>query len=358
MTEQNLLSQLNQLQQEATRPLRTDQDALLKDFHEDQEHEGTLAMKVLSIAGAFFATSLFLIFLFLFELDSQIALMVIGALMLAGGYLFCRRDFLGVVGEAFGVALVVCGLPVLLIGVSEVIDDESGMALLALVLAGVILLLMENSIVTFLATVTMGGCLLFLTHDGFDRFGAHLYVGFMAVLLTGWVHFEAQTLKSSDLICRRYDGIRIGLILALLIGAGYLSDFRFWNDLPRLPNWYASVALIPLTLWLVYQLLEQFAVADTKRWLYLIGLSVLLLPTIFAPALSATLLCLLLAWRAGYKTGTGLAVIALIYFISRYYYDLNLSLLTKSIILTTSGSLFLLAWALLRKKISPHEANI
>ena len=358
MTEQNLLSELRQLEQETARPLRTNRKALLKDFHEDQEHEGTLAMKVLSIVGAFLATGFFVGFLFMLGIDSQVFIGLLGGLMLVGGYVFCRRDFLGVMGEAFGVALVVCGFPLLLVGVAEAINDESGMAFFAFLLAGAVLLLMENSIVTFLATVTMGGCLLFLTHDGFDRFGAHLYVGFVAIFLTGWVHFEAWVLKSSDLVCRRYDGIRIGLIVALLIGAGYLSDFRFWNELPRLPNWYASVVLVPLTLWLVYQLLEQFAVADTKRWLYLTGLSVLLLPTIFAPALSATLLCLLLAWRAGYKTGTGLAVIALIYFISRYYYDLNLSLLTKSIILTASGSLFLLAWALLHKKISLHEANV
>lgn len=331
---------------------------MLKDFHEDQEHEGTLAMKVLSIVGAFLATGFFVGFLFMLGIDSQVFIGLLGGLMLVGGYVFCRRDFLGVMGEAFGVALVVCGFPLLLVGVAEAINDESGMAFFAFFLAGAVLLLMENSIVTFLATVAMGGCLLFLMHDGFDRFGGHLYVGFVAIFLTGWVHFEAWVLKSSDLVCRRYDGIRIGLIVALLIGAGYLSDFRFWNELPRLPNWYASVVLVPLTLWLVYQLLEQFAVADTKRWLYLTGLSVLLLPTIFAPALSATLLCLLLAWRAGYKTGTGLAVIALIYFISRYYYDLNLSLLTKSIILTASGSLFLIARALLRNKISPDETTI
>lgn len=182
-------------------------------------------------------------------------------------------------------------------------------------LAGLVLLVMENSIVTFLATVTMGGCLLFLAHDGFDQFGAHLYVGFTAILLFGWVQYEAQLLTSSALVSRRYDGIRTGLLLALLIGAGYLSDFRFWMDLPRLPNWYASVALVPLTLWLAYGLLERFGVAAAERWLYLAGLFALLLPTVFAPALSATLLCLLLAWKAGYRTGTALAVLALIYWV-------------------------------------------
>lgn len=412
MTEQNLLTQLGQLERETARPLNINRDALLKDFHEDQEHEGTLAMKALSIVGAFFATGLFLVFLFLFGLDSEISLFVLGVLMLVGGYFFCRRDFLGIMGEAFGVALVVCGFPLLLLGFEDQLSgsNDTLIVLLALILAGVLLVLMENGIITFLATVTMGGCLLFLAHDGFDRFGAHLYVGLVAILLTVWVQFEARLLKSADLVCRRYDGVRTGLIFALLIGAGYLSDFRFWMELQRLPNWYASVVLVPLILWLAYGLLLRFLggvevtggaqgtegtqnteftefTEFTKKteftestqgndftererneiaprwrtirlWLYLAGLLILLLPTIFAPALSATLLCLLLAWKAGYRTGRAIAVLALIYFISRYYYDLNLSLLTKSIILSASGSLFLAAWAILGKKISPDEANI
>jgi len=262
MTEQNLNAQLGQLERETVRPLRINQEALLKDFHQDEAHEGTLAMKILSIVGAFFATGFFLGFLFLLGVNSEAAFGLMGTLMLLGGYVFCRRDLLGVIGEAFGVSLVVCGFPLLMAGVADLISNESGMALFALVLAGLVLLVVENNIITFLATVTMGCCLLFLAHDGFDRFGAHLYVGFVAILLTGWVQFEARVLKASDLVCRRYDGIRVGLILALLIGAGYLSDFRFWMDLRRLPNWYASVALVPLTLWLAYQLLEQFAVAD------------------------------------------------------------------------------------------------
>jgi hypothetical protein len=356
MTEQNLLLRIDQLERETARPLQTDRDALLREFHENQEHEGTLAMKILSIVGAFLATGFFLGFTFLIGVSSPLAFALMGGGMLVGSYFFCRRDFLGITGEAFGVALAVCGFPLFLTGLADIFTTESSMALIALVLAGTILALMENSIITFLATVMMGACLLFLAHDGFDRLGAHLYVGFVAVLLTAWVQYEAMVLKASDLLCRRYDGIRTGLILALLIGAGFLSDFRFWMDMPRLPNWYASVALVPLTLWLAYGLWQRFEVVAAQRWRYLAGLLSLLLPTIFAPALSATLLCLLLAWKAGYRTGTALAVIALIYFISRYYYDLNLNLLTKSIILGASGSLFLLAWALLRNKISSHEA--
>lgn len=359
MNEQDLLLQIDQLEQESGRSLQTDKAALLRNFHEDQEHEGTLAMKILSIVGAFMATGFFLGFMLLLGINSALAFLVMGAVMLVGGYFFCRRDFLGIMGEAFGVALVVCGLPLLLVGFAETITNESGMALLTLIIAGAILLLMENSIISFLATVTMGVCLLFLAHDGFDRFGAHLYVGLTAVLLTGWIQYAARLIKTSGLLSRRYDGVRTGLIFALLMGAGYLSDFRFWMELSRLPNWYASVALVPLTLWLSFDLLRRFRNTESteltkssSQWSYLGGLFILLLPTIFAPALSATLLCLLLAWKVGYRTGTALAVIALIYFISRYYYDLNLSLLIKSIILSASGSLFLMAWALLRKKIA------
>ena len=61
-----------------------------------------------------------------------------------------------------------------------------------------------------------------------------------------------------------------------------------------------------------------------------------------------------IAIAAGFFLATVLAIIALIYFVSRYYYDLNLTLLTKSIVMMVSGVLFLIAFALLRKKLNPR----
>jgi|GEM_PF-2926156 len=55
--------------------------------------------------------------------------------------------------------------------------------------------------------------------------------------------------------------------------------------------------------------------------------------------------------KLSHRTGTALAVVALLYFITRHYYDLNLTLLTKSLVMMISGVLFLTAYLILRKKL-------
>lgn len=353
MNEQQLLNELAAVQTAAGRELRIDQEALLAEFRHDEEHEGTLGMKILSILGAFLATLFFLGFVFVAEIyDSSAGLMITGGILLGVGYFLNLGKVRSLVADAFSVSLTVCGYVLLLIGLAEPFDAETGLAVAGALLAGGLLLTHDNRIITFLATVAAAGWILFLFFDAGRTLAVHFYVAGCAGLLTAWFALEAPLLKTAPLLIRRYDGLRTGLIFALLIGAYYLSDFRWWLEEDRTPNWYASVALIPLTGWVAWRALGQFVTEPGQRVIYLAGVLTLLLPTIFAPAICAALLALLLAWQAGYRTGAAVATLALIYFISRYYYDLNLSLLTKSLVLMVSGVLFLIAYRLLHHKIS------
>ncbi len=71
-------------------------------------------------------------------------------------------------------------------------------------------------------------------------------------------------------------------------------------------------------------------------------LSVLLLTsTLLSPAISGAFLIILVSVLVHYKTGLAIGILAFIYFIIQYYYDLNFTLLTKSILLMSSGVVFL-----------------
>lgn len=355
MKEAQLLSELEALQASSGRQIAINQEALLAEFRHDQENEGTLGMKILSILGAFLATFFFLGFIFVANIyDSSTGLMITGLLLLGVGYFLTVGKQRGLLADAFSVSLSVCGYVMLLIGLAEPLNSERALAVAGLLIGGLLVAIHENRLITFLATVSVAGWGLFLLAWDGSNAAVHIYVMFTALLLTVWFELEATLLKASDIVCRRYDGIRAGLVFALLIGAYYLSDFRWWMEAYQYPNWYASVVLIPLTGFVAWRALTRFVAVPGQRVIYLAGVLTLLLPTIFAPAICAALLALLLAWKAGYKTGTAIATVALIYFVSRYYYDLNLTLFTKSVVLVVSGLLFLLAYRLLHHKISPR----
>ena len=77
---------------------------------------------------------------------------------------------------------------------------------------------------------------------------------------------------------------------------------------------------------------------------------VICLPTVFAPYLSGSLLLILICFHYGYKAECAASLLLFIYAVSKYYYDLNLSLLTKSMTLFFIGIACITAWYFLHSK--------
>jgi uncharacterized membrane protein len=102
-----------------------------------------------------------------------------------------------------------------------------------------------------------------------------------------------------------------------------------------------------------------FKVLNINKTQHKVGIYIatvfVLLPTVFSPAISGAILLILLSFYVNYKTGLVLGVAAFLYFISQYYYDLNLTLLTKSILLFSSGVLFIALYLFTHKKLTTNE---
>ena len=88
-----------------------------------------------------------------------------------------------------------------------------------------------------------------------------------------------------------------------------------------------------------------------KRVVVFLLMTVVMVPVIFHPVIPGALLILLLGVHTRNRLAFACGIIAFIYFVSRYYYDLHQTLLIKSIILFVSGMLFLLAWYLIKKLV-------
>ena len=79
------------------------------------------------------------------------------------------------------------------------------------------------------------------------------------------------------------------------------------------------------------------------------------LPSLHAPYLSGSILLILICFHYGYKAECAAALLLFIYAVSKYYYDLNLSLLVKSITLFFTGIIFMIAWYYFTQKRTKHE---
>ncbi len=355
MTNNDLQAELNRLLPVAEAGATDAHGEVLTEFQEHQRKDGSFAIRALNLLGGLIATITLIGFMALGGLfDSRLSIFVVG-LLLSGVAFMLNRSKAGLLAEAFTVALSVTGGILLLVAFGYDNVDERTICLAGAVLSLLFLAIIDNKIVSFLATLAAGFSLLTFTILAEWHLLTHLFLAAHAVLLTIFFQNESRLLTLSPALSRRYSPMRAGLAISFLLAAVYLGKQFWWGEEIMQQHYVASWVIIPLVLFVAYGQLRKFGVVGPQQWLYLGGLTLLLLPTLFAPAIAAALLLLLLAFVAGSRALTVIAAAAMIYLIGQYYYDLHLTLFTKSMVLMVSGVLLLVAYGFLHPKLVNHE---
>ena len=168
------------------------------------------------------------------------------------------------------------------------------------------------------------------------------------------------TLTISRMVVRSFlDAMNITLYIAgcVLIGFGINASI----NLLFITLMGISILTFLLCIWIgiliMVQRIMQVMKVDhpvNQVGIYILCI-VICLPTVFAPYLSGSLLLILICFHYGYKAECAASLLLFIYAVSKYYYDLNLSLLTKSITLFFIGIACITAWYFFTQKRTRHE---
>jgi hypothetical protein len=330
---------------------------LLNELASQQENQSSLAIKILSIFGGFLATMAFLGFLLIAGLyDSEIGLVIFGLGFIISGIVITRtQDKL--ILDTLSVSLFITGFGLLAFGLSGLNFTENNIILIILSLAIISLFVNENYLLSFISILFINSCLLALI-DSYNLGNLiHLYITLNTVLLVYLMLNEAKLICQNKNISRLYNPFRIGIIFSLFAGLIALSSNGFSNISSNY-IWISSLVFFVAILYLVSNIITVFKIKTPKNNYLIFGITaVVLIPTALSPSISGALLILLLSFYVNYKTGIALGVISFIYFISQYYYDLSFTLLTKSIILFSSGILFIAFYLMINKKLLQNEKN-
>ena len=321
---------------------QSDEGAILEALDQDKGETSSLAIKVLSIFGGFLASLAFLGFLFILGVyDSEVGMLVLGVLLISGA-LILNKMFDRLIIDTFSISIYLIGFALVIISLLNLEVNEDMVTLLVLIAALGSLFVTQTYMLSFLSILGVGGCLLILIISNDQYNLIHLYLAVYALLLVYCFLNEAKFLTSGNKLSKLYGPLRIGLLFSFLIGLIALGK-RDLFPIDQNYIWLSSVVSFLAVLYLVKDLIKVVGVVsgNTKTLIYILSVAVLL-PAVMAPAISGAILIILLSYKINYKTGLAIGIIALAYFVSQYYYDLNLTLLTKSIILFSSGVVFLL----------------
>jgi hypothetical protein len=315
----------------------------------------SLPIKIISIIGGILSSCAFVGFLAIAGLyDSALAQLIFGIGFIAGA-IWLDKQYNSILLDTISISLFLIGGILIGIGLNEFGVSETLTYLIFIAIAAISLYLTQNQVLALVAMLSIHASIIAIL------FSNNLYE-----ILLGYTPLLAATcyfvythhswfVQQGGKLAQLYPAIRTASTLSFLSEL-YLLGIRMTTPISPQLFWIASVGTIGTILYQVNGLYKQFNPEETNPPIALLLLiTLLLLPTLFAPAISGAILVVLLSFQFGYKTGFVLGILSGIYFISQYYYDLSFTLLTKSILLLISGALFLVLYFFLHKKMSPNE---
>lgn len=325
-----------------------------QEYLKSAKDKSSLAIKILSIAGGFFATIAFLGFLLILGLyESEIGMAIFGIVFISVAILLNKKVDKLIV-DTLSISAFLVGLCLLAFGLDGFNWDENMISATFIAIALISTLIAPNYILSFSSVLIINGNIMFLiVHNQYYNL-IHIYIAVIALTLSYFFINEAKIITSGKLVSKLYDPVRIGLVISFITGLIFVGKRDLLNE--GFYIWASSIITIPISIYIVSLVLKVIQVTDIKIKILIYTCSFLvLLPTAFSPAISGALLIILLSFLVNFKTGVAIGIIAFIYFISQYYYDLNFTLLTKSIVLFSSGILFLLFLLFTHKKLGTDE---
>lgn len=345
---------LEYFQSKEEQPLEFNEKAILAEYYSGNQNQ-TLAIKILSVFGGFLASLAFLGFLGVVGLfESATALIAFGGIFI-GVSIWIHIEFDTIILDTLSISSYIIGFFLVGFGCYEFNLSENMISWIFIILALVTLNIVQTYILSFVSILIINGSILtLLLSNDLNNF-IHLYLAVLAFSMTYLFLKEAKFITTKDAISKWYEPLKAALIisfLAVLVCLGKKGLISISTNY----IWISSIILIGIILYLISYLFPLLKITTKKHQIGIyIFTAIALLPTALSPAISGTILLILLSFLINYKTGFGLGIISFLYFISQYYYDLNFTLLTKSILLFSTGTLFIGVYLFTYKKLTANE---
>ncbi len=331
------------------------EEAIAAEYRTNEGGGTSLILSVLSILGGILATLAFLGFVFMAGLYKSVAGQIALSMTLIGFGIWLSRQYGRVFLDTLSVTGFISGLMLLVMAlVSYELDlSSSFVSVITIVVSLIAIALAQTRVLTFICVLIINGCMLQLILSNFAYGILDIFTAGMAVLVTLVYVNEAKIIAAGPLPASLYSPVSIGLALSFVSCFAFFGLQRY-TGISLSNGWIPSIVIIVAILYVVYRVL--YTLHATKfRYAILVAVALVLLPAAFAPAITGSLLVLLLGFYVNHKTTFVLGILSFIYFVIQYYYDLELTLLVKSIVMFASGILFLLLYFFTNKKLAADE---
>ena len=228
-------------------------------------------------------------------------------------------------------------------------------------MSAVLIAVYPDRIQRFCSAVIAAGALFWLADDVPYRTDAIGLLLVAAVLFLGRVELRRADNDAEEIVEPVMYGLAIALF-ALLIVSTLMAIFnaREIMDERLLIGSPTAIGFVVALLWLVASIFKEHGVPLGRPEALLSFAAIVALGAITrtTPAITATLLMLILGFDRRARSLIALSILFFLAFGTAYYYGLHLTLLQKSGILAASGALCLIASLFVRYRFRAHDVTV
>ena len=282
------------------------------------------------------------------RLESEIARMIVGGLFIGVGVVM-RRQKTGEFLRWAAIAIALAGQGLVVAGIAEMVDSPTSAAIACLAVSVLLILVMRDFVLRFLATLSGAGALIVAlvamdVPHGYD-------VAIVALVVAAAWAWRGNLASRAEDLDEMIEPVRYGMI-AVLFGAMLVRTFavtgrssfalgpgREFSELGPLATVGCTLALVAL----VWKILDEHGVAlnGTISFALLAGATAFGFGTLDSPGVVAGVTVVALAFDRRDRALLVMAAVFLLTFLALYYYSLDLTLLQKAGVLSASGLLLL-----------------
>lgn len=277
-----------------------------------------------------------------FVFDSGSSALVVGVLCCSASYAIFAKGGRNELASQFGLAVSLAGQVMVIFGLHEVGDfafDSPVFFLLVAAFEGLLAYLLNGFVHRVWSSFAMAIAFAFAVNRmGLYGLGTALVGASMA---TVWLNQTAWAARGT-----LWRAIGWGLAFAFIQPMTAFGDLQLWSSSTNAPAidlfwlyWIKSLLIIGVLLYVVYRLLGRYGIspADRAGWSSLAAAAIVGAATLRAPGITSSLLIALLGFGVMSRSLLGVGIVALLAYLSHFYYSLQATLLVKSIALVGTG---------------------
>jgi len=286
-----------------------------------------------------------------FVFRNEAVALIVGLLCCGASYAIFARAGSNVLASQFGLAVSLAGQVMVIYGLHEgsgLNEDSPLLFLLIAAFEGTLAWFLDSFVhrvwSTLAAGMALGYALNLLGLYGFATVA-------VAVALTAvWLDEDSRAARGGF-----WRAVGYGLAFALVQPASYVGDWFFLrHTVPPLFGaatiWIRGILLAGVLIHLVYRILQRYGAAPSS----LPGRAALTAAAIAgavslrAPGITSGLIIVLLGFAGGNRVLSGFGILAVLSYLSYFYYSLQMTLLMKSLVLAGSGLALIALWVVMR----------